>query len=960
MTAHDHWTPLVDLEGKEAFVSRHIGPPESERAHMLAALGLTSMEELIDATVPEDIRMSEPLDLPSGIGQTAAQNLLRSIARSNQIRTSLIGMGYHETITPPVIRRNILENPGWYTAYTPYQPEISQGRLEALLNFQTMAAELTGMDLANASLLDEATAVAEAMTMLHRVNRKKTGDCFLIDAECHPQTISVVETRAEPIGLSTVVGDPAGADLSGVFAVVVQYPGTTGVIPDLEAIIERAHAADALVAVAADPLALVVLATPGEFGADAVVGSTQRFGIQMGFGGPHAAYFAVREQHQRSLPGRLVGVSRDAGDRRALRLALQTREQHIRRERATSNICTSQVLLAVMASMFAIHHGPVGLRRIAMRVNRFAAVLADGLRRGGLDVLHEEFFDTVCVRVPGRADKVLAIALSQGVNLRRVDADTVSITLHETTTRAVIEVVWSAFGVDGDVGYLDVHVRDPRPVKYRRDTPALQHPIFTAYHSETDLVRYMRQLVNRDIALDRSMIPLGSCTMKLNAATEMEPVSWPEFARIHPFAPVGQTVGYQRMIDELERWLTEITGYAAVSLQPNSGAQGELAGLLAIRAYHRSRGEAQRDVCLIPSSAHGTNAASAVMAGMRVLVVDCDGEGNVEIAHLDKLVSEHRRELAALMITYPSTHGVFEVEVRRICEMVHDAGGQVYLDGANLNAMVGLAQPGKFGADVSHLNLHKTFCIPHGGGGPGIGPIGVGEHLVPFLPNHPLTPVAGPPTSPGPVAAAPWGSAGILAIPWMYIRMMGAKGLRQATETAILNANYIAKRLEDYYPVLYRGANGWVAHECILDTRIICAEAGLRVDDIAKRLIDFGFHAPTMSFPVPETLMVEPTESESLAELDRFCDAMIAVHGEAKRVASGDWPEDDNPLVNAPHTASDVTADSWPHPYSRSEAAFPDGWGRADKYWPPVSRIDGVYGDRNLMCSCPPMDLLSE
>ncbi|MDE0066664.1 MAG: aminomethyl-transferring glycine dehydrogenase [Acidimicrobiaceae bacterium] len=960
MTAHDHWTPLVDLEGKEAFVSRHIGPPESERAHMLAALGLTSMEELIDATVPEDIRMSEPLDLPSGIGQTAAQNLLRSIARSNQIRTSLIGMGYHETITPPVIRRNILENPGWYTAYTPYQPEISQGRLEALLNFQTMAAELTGMDLANASLLDEATAVAEAMTMLHRVNRKKTGDCFLIDAECHPQTISVVETRAEPIGLSTVVGDPAGADLSGVFAVVVQYPGTTGVIPDLEAIIERAHAADALVAVAADPLALVVLAPPGEFGADAVVGSTQRFGIQMGFGGPHAAYFAVREQHQRSLPGRLVGVSRDAGDRRALRLALQTREQHIRRERATSNICTSQVLLAVMASMFAIHHGPVGLRRIAMRVNRFAAVLADGLRRGGLDVLHEEFFDTVCVRVPGRADKVLAIALSQGVNLRRVDADTVSITLHETTTRAVIEVVWSAFGVDGDVGYLDVHVRDPRPVKYRRDTPALQHPIFTAYHSETDLVRYMRQLVNRDIALDRSMIPLGSCTMKLNAATEMEPVSWPEFARIHPFAPVGQTVGYQRMIDELERWLTEITGYAAVSLQPNSGAQGELAGLLAIRAYHRSRGEAQRDVCLIPSSAHGTNAASAVMAGMRVLVVDCDGEGNVEIAHLDKLVSEHRRELAALMITYPSTHGVFEVEVRRICEMVHDAGGQVYLDGANLNAMVGLAQPGKFGADVSHLNLHKTFCIPHGGGGPGIGPIGVGEHLVPFLPNHPLTPVAGPPTSPGPVAAAPWGSAGILAIPWMYIRMMGAKGLRQATETAILNANYIAKRLEDYYPVLYRGANGWVAHECILDTRIICAEAGLKVDDIAKRLIDFGFHAPTMSFPVPETLMVEPTESESLAELDRFCDAMIAVHGEAKRVASGDWPEDDNPLVNAPHTASDVTADSWPHPYSRSEAAFPDGWGRADKYWPPVSRIDGVYGDRNLMCSCPPMDLLSE
>ena len=960
MTAHDHWTPLVDLEGKKAFVGRHIGPPEAEKAQMLAALGVSSMEELINATVPEDIRMSEQLDLPSGVGQTTAQNLLRAIAESNQIRTSLIGMGYHETITPPVIRRNILENPGWYTAYTPYQPEISQGRLEALLNFQTMVAELTGMDLANASLLDEPTAVAEAMTMLHRVSRGKTGDCFLIDAECHPQTIAVVETRAEPIGLSTVVGDPASADLSEVYAVVVQYPGTTGVIPDLEAIIERAHANDTLVAVAADPLALVVLAPPGDFGADVVVGSTQRFGIQMGFGGPHAAFFAVREQHQRSLPGRLVGVSRDTGNRRALRLALQTREQHIRREKATSNICTSQVLLAVMASMFAIHHGPTGLRRIAMRVNRFAAVLADGLRRGGMDVVHEEFFDTVCVRVPGRADKVLTIALSLGVNLRRVDADTVSITLHETTTRNVIEIVWSAFGIDGDVGYLDVHVRDPRPVQYRRDTPALQHPIFTAYHSETDLVRYMRRLVNRDIALDRSMIPLGSCTMKLNAATEMEPVSWPELARIHPFAPVGQTVGYQRMIDELERWLTEITGYAAVSLQPNSGAQGELAGLLAIRAYHRSRGESQRDVCLIPSSAHGTNAASAVMAGMRVSVVNCDDEGNVEIAHLDKLVSEHRNELAALMITYPSTHGVFEVEVRRICEMIHDAGGQVYLDGANLNAMVGLAQPGKFGADVSHLNLHKTFCIPHGGGGPGIGPIGVGEHLVPFLPNHPLTPVAGPPTSPGPVAAAPWGSAGILAIPWMYIRMMGATGLRQATETAILNANYIAKRLEDYYPVLYRGANGWVAHECILDTRVICAEAGLRVDDIAKRLIDFGFHAPTMSFPVPETLMVEPTESESLEELDRFCDAMIAIHAEAKRIVSGDWPADDNPLVNAPHTASDVTADSWPHPYSRNEAAFPEGWGRADKYWPPVSRIDGVYGDRNLMCSCPPMDLLSE
>ncbi len=951
---------LIELEGRDAFVARHIGPPERERAAMLDTLGVGSIEELIDQTVPDDIRMAAPLDLPDPIGQQTAQDELRSIASANRPLTSLIGMGYHDTFTPPVIRRNIMENPGWYTAYTPYQPEISQGRLEALLNFQTMVAELTGMDLANASLLDEGTAAAEAMTMLHRISRGKQGDRFVIDVDCHPQTIAVVETRAEPIQLTTAVEDPATAELDGVYAVLVQYPGSTGAVPDLAAIIERCHAADTLVAVAADPLALTILTPPGELGADVVVGSTQRFGVPMGFGGPHAAYFAVRDEHQRSLPGRLVGVSVDTAGRRALRLALQTREQHIRREKATSNICTSQVLLAVMASMYALHHGPVGLRRIARRVNRLAAVLAQGLREGGIAIVHDSFFDTVCVRVPGRADKVMAIALAEGVNLRRIDADTVCASLDETTDRHVVETVWHAFGVDADLDHLDANVDDPRPPEFRRTTPALTHPVFSSYRSETELVRYMRKLVNRDIALDRSMIPLGSCTMKLNAATEMEPISWPEFAGIHPFAPVDQTVGYQLMIDQLERWLVEITGYAAVSLQPNSGAQGELAGLLAIRAYHQSRDDHDRDICLIPSSAHGTNAASAVMAGMRVVVVECDDLGNVDLAHLDKVVSEHRAQLAALMITYPSTHGVFEVEIRQICGMVHEAGGQVYLDGANLNAMVGLAQPGEFGADVSHLNLHKTFCIPHGGGGPGVGPIGVGEHLIPFLPNHPLNPVAGPPTGAGPIAAAPWGSAGILAIPWMYIRMMGADGLRAATEIAILNANYIATRLADHYPVLYTGATDRVAHECILDTRVLKQDAGIEVDDIAKRLIDFGFHAPTMSFPVAGTLMVEPTESEGKEELDRFCDAMIAIHGEAMRVKAGDWPADDNPLVNAPHPASEATADRWDHPYSREEAVFPDAWDRENKYWPPVSRIDGVYGDRNLMCSCPPMEDLAE
>ena len=946
---------LDDLRARRDFQGRHIGPTDDEMAEMLSVVGVADMDELIDRTVPDDVRQRDPLDLPRLGPRQTDYDELRAMARANRRVTSMIGMGYHQTITPAVIRRNVFENPGWYTAYTPYQPEISQGRLEALLNYQTMVAELTGTDIANASLLDEATAAAEAMTLMHRVSRGRRGDRLVVDADCHPQTIAVVAARAEPVGLEVTVGDPAEADLDGAFGLLIQYPGTTGAIGDPRAVIERAHAAGALVTAAADPLALCVLTPPGEMGADVVVGSTQRFGVPMSFGGPHAAYMGVREEYQRSLPGRLVGVSVDAAGRRALRLALQTREQHIRREKATSNICTSQVLLAVMASMYAVHYGPEGLATIARRVNRLAAILAQGLRDGGIELVHDHFFDTVCARVPGRADKVIAVALAEGVNLRRVDADTVAASLDETTTGAEVETVWRAFGAAADVDALDATVADPRPEPYRRTTPPVSHPVFSACRSETELVRYMRRLVNRDIALDRSMIPLGSCTMKLNAAIEMEPVSWPELADIHPFAPLDQTAGYQLMIDQLERWLGEITGYAAVSLQPNSGAQGELAGLLAIRSYHRSRGEPQRTVCLIPASAHGTNAASAVMAGMRVVVVDCDDMGNVDVDDLKRKAVDHSDELAALMITYPSTHGVFEAAVRHICDVVHEHGGQVYLDGANLNAMVGLARPGRFGADVGHVNLHKTFCIPHGGGGPGVGPVGAAEHLAPFLPNHPLAPVAGPPTGPGPVAAAPWGSAGILAIPWMFIHMMGAEGLRRATEAAILNANYVATRLREAYPILYTGAEGFVAHECIIDVRGLRDESGITVDDLAKRLIDYGFHAPTMSFPVAGTLMIEPTESEGKAELDRFCDAMLAIRAEADRVGRGEWPADDNPLVNAPHTSSDVTAEGWTHPYTRTEAAYPEAWQRENKYWPPVSRIDGAYGDRNLVCSCPPI-----
>jgi glycine dehydrogenase len=948
------------VERCDEFVGRHIGADAADEARMLEALGVASLDELVERTVPAQIRERAPLDLGDPVPEAEALARLRSLAASNERYTSLIGLGYHDTITPPVILRNVLESPAWYTAYTPYQPEISQGRLEALLNFQTMVADLTGMDLANASLLDEGTAAAEAMAMCHRLNGK-AGDVFFLDADTHPQTIDVVRTRAKPLGIDVVVGDVATQfderdGTSGVFGVLAQYPRSSGALVDDRAIVERAHADGALVVFAADLLALVLCTPPGELGADIVVGTSQRFGVPLGFGGPHAGYIAVLDAHKRTLPGRLVGVSVDAHGRRALRLALQTREQHIRREKATSNICTAQVLLAVVAGLYAAWHGPEGLRAIARRVHRLAAVLAAGLRDAGVDVVHDAFFDTVTVRVPGRAAEIAATAREARVNLREVDADTLGVALDETTTREVVGAVWKAFGVSADVDALDASTADAIPAALARSGEILDHPVFRSYHSESQMLRYLRTLSDRDLALDRTMIPLGSCTMKLNATAEMEPITWPEFAGIHPFAPLDQARGYTELIGDLERWLAEITGYDAVSLQPNAGSQGEYAGLLAISAYHESRGDTDRNVCLIPASAHGTNAASAAMAGMRVVVVKCDDDGNVDLDDLKARAVEHSDRLSALMVTYPSTHGVYEEQIREICAVVHEHGGQVYLDGANLNALVGIAKPGAFGADVSHLNLHKTFCIPHGGGGPGVGPIGVRAHLAPFLPNHPLRSEAGPETGVGAIAAAPWGSAGILPIPWAYITMMGAAGLTRATEIAILNANYVAHRLAPHYPVLYTGANGFVAHECIIDLRPITRDTGITVDDVAKRLIDYGFHAPTMSFPVAGTLMIEPTESEDLGELDRFCDAMIAIRTEIDRVGAGEWPADDNPLHNAPHPAVDVTADEWSHPYDRSLAAYPVSSLQAVKFWPPVSRIDQAYGDRNLVCACPPIE----
>ena len=968
------------------FAYRHIGPDADEQSRMLKAIGYGSLDELMDAAVPEVIRWHGTLALPAAASEEEAIAELRALAARNTVTASMIGLGYYGTITPAVIRRNVLESPAWYTAYTPYQPEISQGRLEALLNFQTMVIDLTGLTTANASMLDEATAVAEAMTLARRTARSKS-DVYVVDADTLPQTLSVMRTRAEPLGIRVRVVDLDAETLpDDFFGLHLQYPGASGAVRDHAALVEEAHGKGAMVAVAADLLALTLLRAPGEIGADIAAGTTQRFGVPMGFGGPHAGYLAVRGGLERSLPGRLVGVSRDADGAPAYRLALQTREQHIRREKATSNICTAQVLLAVMASMYAVYHGPAGLRAIAERTHDHARSIAAGLAGAGVELAHTAFFDTVTAVVPGRAEQIVAAAAEAGIDLRLVDGDRVSIACAETTTPGDVAAVLAAFGAAPGGTFAS----GLRPLA--RTSPFLTHPVFNTHHSETGMLRYLRRLSDSDYALDRGMIPLGSCTMKLNATTEMEPVTWPEFADIHPYAPASRTAGYEALVAQLEEWLAELTGYDAVSVQPNAGSQGELAGLLAIRAYHRSRGDEDRTVCLIPSSAHGTNAASAVMAGMKVVVVACDDAGNVDLADLAAKIEKHASSLAAIMVTYPSTHGVYETGIADLCAMVHDAGGQVYVDGANLNALVGFAKPGRFGADVSHLNLHKTFCIPHGGGGPGVGPVAVRAHLAEFLPGDPLAvplPAPGPSDgaenpgravplpAPGPsdgaenpgravplpadgaengshaVSAAAHGSAGILPISWAYLRMMGPDGLAAATGVAVLAANYVAARLKDHYPVLYAGTKGLVAHECILDLRPITKATGVSVDDVAKRLIDYGFHAPTMSFPVAGTLMVEPTESEDLAELDRFCDAMIAIRQEISQVADGTWPREDNPLANAPHTAAAVSADEWTHPYSRSVAGFPPGVDRASKYWPPVRRIDGAYGDRHLVCSCP-------
>ncbi|MFO7552242.1 MAG: aminomethyl-transferring glycine dehydrogenase [Haliea sp.] len=954
---------LSQLEHHQEFIGRHIGPTPQQQAEMARTLGFDSLDALIDATVPAGIRNQRPMDLAPAQTEQAVIARLQAIAGKNRVLKSYIGTGYHDTYTPAVIQRNVLENPGWYTAYTPYQPEISQGRLEALLTFQQVIMDLTGMELANASMLDEGTAAAEAMTLLQRVNKKNRSSCFLVAEDCHPQTIAVVRTRAEALDIEVVVGDPEQlVGSTEAFGLLLQYPGTWGHVRDLQPLIARAHDAGTLVTVAADILSLLLLQSPGAQGADVVVGNSQRFGVPMGFGGPHAAFFATRDAYKRSTPGRIIGVSIDRHGNEALRMAMQTREQHIRREKATSNICTAQALLSIMAAFYAMYHGPGGLRRIAERVQRLTGLLAAGLQAAGVRPLNAQFFDTLTLDVGAGQAAIVERALAAGMNLRIIGTGQIGIALDETTTAEDVDQLLAV--ITGSATTASCRERDDAvegiPAALRREVDYLQHPLFSEYHSETEMLRYMRRLEDRDIALNRAMIPLGSCTMKLNATTEMLAITWPGFAGMHPFAPAEQTEGYQQLLAELEHMLQECTGYDAISLQPNAGSQGEYAGLLAIRRYHESRGDPQRDVCLIPSSAHGTNPASAALAGMRVVIVECDSLGNVDLVDLEAKAGQYSNELAAIMITYPSTHGVFEETVVDVCDIVHRHGGQVYVDGANLNALVGLASPGRFGADVSHLNLHKTFCIPHGGGGPGMGPIGVGAHLQPFLPSHPLVPLPGLPESNDVVSAAPWGSASILPISWAYIALMGAEGLTQATRVAILSANYIAHRLRDHYPVLYTGRNGTVAHECIVDIRPLKEASGISEEDIAKRLVDFGFHAPTMSFPVAGTLMIEPTESESLAELDRFCDAMIVIREEIRAVQEGRLDAEDNPLRNAPHTLLDVTAEQWEHGYSREQAAFPVASLRRSKYWPPVNRVDNVYGDRNLVCSCPSIDSYRE
>ncbi len=951
----DPLAELTALEAAGSFVDRHIAPSPDDITAMLDIVGATSLDDLAASTVPAPIQAPAPMDLPDAIDEAAAIAELRALASQNVLKRSLIGQGYYGTHTPPVILRNVLENPGWYTAYTPYQAEIAQGRLEALLNFQTMVCDLTGMPIANASLLDEATAAAEAVTMAHAASKAKS-DTVVVATDVHPQTRAVLATRAAPLGLTLIdaaPGDTAAIRAANPFAVVLQYPGTTGALRDLHAEIAAAHDVGALAIVATDLLALTLLTPPGEMGADVVVGSAQRFGVPMGFGGPHAGFFATRDAFKRLMPGRLVGVSQDAAGNPALRLALQTREQHIRREKATSNICTAQVLLAVIAGMYAAWHGPSGLRRIARRVNLQARLLHAAATAAGFAPRHDSFFDTVAFDAP-EADALIARAAEAGFNLRRLDETGIAIALDETVTRDDLIALADILG--GPLAHAPACI----PAALVRGTPILTQPVFDAYHAEHEMLRHLKRLEDKDIALNRSMIPLGSCTMKLNATAEMIPITLPGFADIHPFAPADQTRGYLTLITRLQDWLCAVTGFAAVSLQPNAGSQGEYAGLLAIRGYHQARGDWQRDICLIPSSAHGTNPASAVMAGYRVVVTGCDKDGNVDLADLRAKAALHQDRLAALMVTYPSTHGVFETTIRDICAIVHEHGGQVYMDGANMNAQLGLTSPGLIGADVCHLNLHKTFCIPHGGGGPGVGPIGVAAHLAPYLPNHPARADAGPATGPGPVSAAPFGSALILPISYAYIRMMGGPGLTHASQVAILNANYIATRLSAHYPILYKGEGGRVAHECILDCRPFQAEAGIGVEDIAKRLQDYGFHAPTMSWPVAGTLMVEPTESEARPEIDRFCDAMIAIRTEIAAIARGDSDRVDNPLRNAPHTIHDVTAASWSHAYPRDQAAFPLPWVRANKYWPPVNRVDNVYGDRNLVCTCAPLETYAQ